>query len=105
MEQTQQEVKHTDICRECGQELESQVIRAYNDLYGGYRVDLMKLGTEIERSITALADNRLRYPAIYTDADIAVEDVVADAIADWLGHGLEALHAAANHRMDEGRQP
>ena len=103
MEQTQQEVKHTDICRECGQELESQVIRAYNDLYGGYRVDLMKLGTEIERSITALADNRLRYPTIYAGAAISVQDVVADAIAGWLGHDMEALHAAASHRLAEAQ--
>ena len=103
MEQTQQEVKHTDTCRECGKELESQVVGSYNDLYGGYRVDLMKLGAEFERSITALADNRLRYPTIYAGAAISVQDVVADAIAGWLGHDMEALHAAASHRLAEAQ--
>ena len=96
-------ITQAGLCPDCGEELEPEILSAYKDLYGGFRVDLMKLGDEIKRSILALAANRERHPLLYEGLAVSDRDIVVDAVADWLGHDLEALCAAARHGMKEAQ--
>ena len=81
-------------------QFEADISLAYNELLGGYRVDLLSLEKQIEREIVVAVENRRNHPTLYlepvTDREIGIEAVQA-----WLGWPVEAAVEAVRRWQKE----
>ena len=90
----------TETCKYCQGKIDPCTTLAYEELYGGYRVDLLKFATALELVLDVYEEHRKRYPHLYP-GPLTDEQIGACAIESWLGWALEDAVSAARHRKQE----